>query len=125
MPPRQPPIETARARELRTRQTEAEAQLWSVLRGRRLGGLKFRRQLPIPPFIADFACIEHSLIVELDGGYHDYVAASDASRQSYLEQQGWRVIRFTNDEVLENLEGVAVAICRSLGVEYLDTPTEE
>jgi very-short-patch-repair endonuclease len=125
MPPRQPPLTTARARELRTRQTEAEAQLWSVLRGRRLSGLKFRRQFPIPPFIADFVCVEHQLVVELDGGYHDYVASSDASRQSRLEQQGWRVVRFTNEEVLENLEGVAIAIYRSLGLEYLDTPTKE
>lgn len=72
MPKRQNPVTTQRARELRARQTKAESLLWQVLRGRRLCGLKFRRQFPIEPWIVDFACVEHKLVVELDGGYRDY-----------------------------------------------------
>ena len=100
MPQRHTPQAIARARELRKRQTEAESLLWYVLRGRRLCGLKFRRQFPVEPFIADFACVEERLIVEIDGGYHDYTCADDQSRQQRLEQSGWKVLRFTNEDVL-------------------------
>jgi very-short-patch-repair endonuclease len=101
---------TRRARELRLRQTKAESLLWGVLRSRRLCGLKFRRQHPLDPFVADFACIEMRLIVEIDGGYHDYVYANDLTRQQKLEAQGWRVIRFSNEDVLADVEAVAIAI---------------
>jgi adenine-specific DNA-methyltransferase len=104
----------ARARELRKRQTEAETLLWCVLRGRRLCGLKFRRQYPIEPFIADFACVEERLIVEIDGGYHDYVVADDLTRQQRLEAFGWKVLRFENEDVLDDVEAVAIAIARFL-----------
>ncbi len=107
---------TPRARNLRERQTKAESLLWNVLRAKRLSGLKFRRQHPIPPFIADFACVAERLIVELDGGYHDYQYEDDASRQSYLEGQGWRVLRYANEDVLEDIEAVAISIAKQLGL---------
>lgn len=108
---------TERARELRARQTEAESLLWQVLRGRRLCGQKFRRQFPIEPFIVDFACVEHHLVVELDGLYHDAVYERDQARQKRIEAAGWQVLRFSNEDVLNNVEGVAIAIARHLGLE--------
>ena len=111
---RQNPESTARARDLRARQTLAESLLWYVLRGRRLCGLKFRRQYPIEPFIVDFACVERRLVVEIDGGYHDYVYQQDKSRERRIEAAGWQVVRFSNEDVLGNVEAVAIAIARSL-----------
>ena len=115
--PRQNSTPTERARELRACQTKAESLLWQVLRGRRLCGLKFRRQHPIDPFIVDFACMERHLVIELDGEYHDYVDENDQSRQAMLERKGWKVARFQNEEVLTDVESVAVAIARVLGLE--------
>ncbi len=117
MPHRQDPELTEKARNLRAGQTEAESLLWTVIRGRRLCGLKFRRQYPIEPFIADFACINEKLVVEIDGGYHDYVYEEDQSRQQKIEALGWDVIRFTNEEVLGDVEAVAISIDRHLGLE--------
>ena len=117
MPHRQDPIMTAHARDLRARQTKAESLLWYVLRGRRLCGLKFRRQFPIDPFIVDFACVEQRLAVEVDGGYHDYVYEGDQTRQRHLEAEGWSVIRFRNEDVLDDVEAVAIAIARFLHLE--------
>jgi very-short-patch-repair endonuclease len=117
MPHRQEPEMTEKAREPRARQTEAESLLWYALRGRRLCGLKFRRQYPIRSFIADFACIEKKLVVEIDGGYHDYTYEGDMSRQAKIEEDGWSVIRFSNEEVLADVEAVAIAIARHLGLE--------
>ena len=101
------------ARVLRVDMTDAERRLWSLLRGRRLQGYKFRRQRPIGPFIVDFACIAHRLVVEADGGQHcenDY----DARRTAWLEAHGWRVMRFWNNDILTNPEGVQDAIMRVL-----------
>jgi very-short-patch-repair endonuclease len=78
---------TNRARQLREQQTKAESLLWNALRAKRLCGLKFRRQHSIGPFFADFACVAQQLVVELDGGYHDYQIEDDVSRQRYLENQ--------------------------------------
>ena len=108
---------TKNARELRVRQTKAESLLWSVLRGRRLCGLKFRRQHPLPPFIADFACVEKRLIVELDGGYHDMIGEADRSRQSLLEANGWTVLRFGNEDVLNDADAVTIGIAKSVGLD--------
>ena len=108
---------TERSRELRSRQTKAESLIWSVLRGKRLAGLKFRRQHPIGPYFADFACIEKSIVIELDGGYHDLRYEEDRQRQDFLESAGWRVIRFSNDDVLADVEAVAISIARQVGVE--------
>jgi len=117
MPIRQNPKLTDNARDLRKRQTEAESLLWQVVRGRRLCGLKFRRQYPIEPFIADFACIAKMQIIEIDGGYHDYLYADDATRQAKLEAAGWNVVRFSNEDVLGDVEAVAVSIARHLELE--------
>lgn len=114
--PHQQPHLTANARALRARQTQAESLLWQVLRGRRLHGLKFRRQHPIGPYITDFACAEHRLLVEVDGGYHDQIYEQDLARQQQLEAVGWRVIRFSNAEVLDDVDAVAVVILRTLGL---------
>lgn len=96
-----------KARQLRNSRTQAEKELWKVLRSRRLGGLKFRRQVPIGSYIADFVCFDARLIVELDGGQHAWEADKDLKRTRDLELLGFRVVRFWNSEVFENLEGVA------------------
>ena len=103
-----------RARHLRMMQTEAEARLWSRLRNRMLGGFKFRRQVPIGPYIADFLCAERMLIVEADGGQHADNAA-DLCRTRFLEERGYRVIRFWNPDVLSNTDGVLEMILIALG----------
>jgi very-short-patch-repair endonuclease len=94
------------ARDLRSRQTSAEDVLWSALRNRRLFGLKFRRQHPIGPFVADFCCHERRLIVELDGPVHDSTVEQDAERSLYLGARTFRVIRFRNEQVFQDLEEV-------------------
>ncbi len=105
------------ARDLRSRQTAAESLLWGVLRNRKLCNQKFRRQHPIGPWIVDFACVEHKLAIELDGGYHDLVGEADLARQSALESFGWTVLRFENHEVLADVNSVAIGIARTLGLE--------
>ena len=94
------------ARSLRRNATDAELLLWRHLRARRLAGWKFRRQVVISPYIADFICLEARLIVEADGGQHMENAAPDAKRTVFLESRGYRVIRFWNHEILGNIEGV-------------------
>ncbi len=101
-------------RRLRQASTKPEQLLWAVLRNRRLDGLKFRRQQSIGPFIVDFFCLEQNLIIEVDGGYHDAVYEADCTRQHFLESQGYRVIRFANEDVLEDVEAVAIAIRRAV-----------
>jgi len=105
-----------RARSLRRESTDAERRLWRVLQNRGLGGVKFRRQLPIGRYIADFASVEAKLIVELDGGQHHDQADYDARRSGDLEIAGWRVVRFWNTDVMENLDGVADAILAELAL---------
>jgi very-short-patch-repair endonuclease len=99
-----------RARELRRNSTDAEARLWFRLRDRQLHGLKFRRQHRIGPFIADFYCDESRLVVELDGGQHFDAAQADARRTAYLESEGILVLRFWNNDVLSNTDGVLTRI---------------
>ena len=89
-----------RARALRTSSTDAEALLWHHLRDRRLAGYKFRRQRPIGTYFADFACLESALVVELDGGQHVEQAVYDDERTRFIESQGFRVLRFWNNDVL-------------------------
>jgi very-short-patch-repair endonuclease len=108
---------THRARELRQRQTKAESLLWDVVRAKRLCGLKFRRQYAIGPFFADFVCVARKVIVELDGGYHDYQYADDVARQRFLEDQGWSVIRVSNEDVLKDVQAVAISIAKRLGLD--------
>ena len=107
---------TENARELRKRHTEAESLLWYVPRRRRLCGLKFRRQYPIEPWIVDFACLEKKLVIELDGAYHDATHEADIRREEDLRRKGWDVIRFANDEVLGDVEAVAIAIARHMSL---------
>ncbi len=105
-----------RARKLRHEQTEAEDRLWRRLRAGQLEGCKFRRQFPIGSFIADFCCREKSLVVELDGSQHMDRSDADATRTKLLEARGYRVLRFWNNEVFENMEGVLEEIYRALGL---------
>jgi very-short-patch-repair endonuclease len=100
---------TIRARQLRKQAPDAENYLWYVLRNRNVKGCKFVRQFAIDPYIADFACREAALIIELDGGQHA-TSAKDESRTAYLNREGYSVLRFWNNEVLENRDGVLTAI---------------
>ena len=96
----------ARARILRRQSSEAENVLWRHLRARRLMGYKFRRQVVITPYIVDFACLEARLIIEVDGGQHSDQVAYDARRTTRLEGLGYRVMRFWNHEVMNELQVV-------------------
>ena len=97
-----PALATHRARALRHSMTDVERWLWSKLRDRRLGGYKFVRQMPIGPFFADFACRDARLIVELDGSQHAG-SRRDAMRDTFLVNQGYRVLRFWNHEVASGI----------------------
>ena len=98
------------ARRLRRDQTSAEAKLWSVLRNRQLEGLKFRRQHPIGPYVADFCCEEVGLIIELDGGQHAIREKPDNVRTMVLEDMKFTVLRFWNVDVFEGLDGLVEQI---------------
>jgi very-short-patch-repair endonuclease len=98
------------ARTLRSNSTEAERKLWANLRDRRLGGFKFVRQEPVGPYIADFACRDADLIVELDGSQHVADAAYDERRSQVLAEHGYRVLRFWNNNALGDTEAVLAAI---------------
>jgi len=102
------------ARRLRRNQTDAERVLWFRLRDRRLAGLKFKRQVPIDRFVVDFVCAEAKLIVELDGGQHDQNRRSDAARTESLEAMGYLVMRFWNNYVLRNTDGVLEEILNTI-----------
>lgn len=106
-----------RARALRRDDTDAEARLWNALRARRLGGWRWRRQVPKGPFIVDFLCVEVGLVVELDGGQHSEQVDYDARQTAYLEGLGLRVIRFWNSAVLTNRDGVCESILEACGGE--------
>ena len=99
-----------RARELRKDMTPAEKLLWSRLRSKQLKGLKFRRQHPLGPFIADFYCAARRLVVEIDGDIHDLQPERDAARTEQFKQYGYRLIRFRNKQVLNDIEEVLTAI---------------
>jgi very-short-patch-repair endonuclease len=95
-----------KARSLRSNSTKAEAKLWRCLRNRELMGMKFRRQMPIEHYIADFVCEEFKLIIELDGGQHAEQLAYDNRRTNQLRSKGYQVVRYWNNDVLQNTEGV-------------------
>jgi 5-methyltetrahydrofolate--homocysteine methyltransferase len=107
-----------RARELRKQQTVQEGRLWQRLRNRQLGGAKFRRQAPIGNYIVDFVCFESRVIVEIDGSVHDLPerAERDAVRHDWLEHQGFRVIRFRDGEVYNDIDSVLRAISEALNL---------
>jgi very-short-patch-repair endonuclease len=108
--------ETRRARELRQDAGAAERRLWRVLRGRLLDGHKFVRQERIGPYYADFACREIKLVIEIDGATHstDEEIAKDQTREAFLKREGYRVLRFTNQEVYEQVDRVCEAILAAL-----------
>jgi very-short-patch-repair endonuclease len=99
----------SRARAMRGAPTDIELRLWRLLRDRRLNGIKLRRQVPVGPHIVDFLCVGAKLIVEADGSQHAE-SRGDNIRDAYLESQGWKVLRFWNNEVLQNREGVLETI---------------
>jgi len=102
-----------RARELRNNATDTERALWQVLRDQQLGW-RFRRQFVIAPFIVDFACPEARLVIEADGGQHAEPGDHDG-RDAFLGNQGWRILRFWNNDIIENRAGVLETILEVLG----------
>jgi very-short-patch-repair endonuclease len=105
---------TLRAQELRNNATDAEKRLWRRLSRRQLGGYKFSRQMPVGPFICDFMCREAGLVVELDGGQHDRDVQKDLRRARFIEGEGYRVLRFWNNDVFGNMDGVLQTIAAAL-----------
>src|SRR5262249_31369513 len=97
-----------RAKQLRQTMTPAETLLWRHLKANRIDGIGFRRQVPIRNYIVDFACFSAKLIIELDGESHDFEAQhkTDQHRDAFFASEGFRVVRFTNQQVMSNLEGV-------------------
>ena len=115
-----------RARKLRREQTDAEKKLWTSLRSRQLNGHKFRRQFVIGSVIADFCCFEHHLVIEVDGGQHADQTAADQRRVAFLHSRGYRILRFWDNKVLENLNGVLEKIARALDeVKHKNKPSPE
>ena len=108
------PRPTQRSRELRANMTDAERMLWKQLGGRKVAGTRFNRQFPIGPFICDFVSRDAKLVVEVDGGQHAGNELADVVRTSFLDQQGYRMIRFWNHDVMANVEGVVAEIDRAL-----------
>jgi very-short-patch-repair endonuclease len=119
-----PPRLRTNARTLRKNSTDAERLLWPELRGHRLSGVRFRRQVPIESFIADFVCHAAKLVIELDGGQHfsDDGERADAARTAVIEGKGFRVLRFSNLDVLTNRTGVLETIVSALA-SSAPTPT--
>jgi very-short-patch-repair endonuclease len=111
------PMKRDLARSLRRQMTDAEAKPWRALRNRTFAGCKFRRQVPIGPYVVDFISHERRLVIELDGGQHGDQLAYDAARTRRIERDGYRVLRFWNNDVLRNIEGVLQVIASAL-----DTP---
>jgi len=111
---RVPRLTRERAQTLRANQTDAELRLWYYLRRRQVNGWRFRRQHPIPPYIVDFACVEAKLIVEADGGQHT-TAAGDPIRDQRIQDEGWRILRFWNPDILQRTEDVIETIADALG----------
>jgi very-short-patch-repair endonuclease len=105
---------TNQARQLRKNLTDAERRLWKHLRSRQMGSHKFRRQQPIGSYIVDFVCFKKRLIVAVDGGQHSQQAVYDNARTEWLESQGFRVLRFWNNQVLEEIEAVESVIWAAL-----------
>jgi very-short-patch-repair endonuclease len=109
-------FESSRSHELRSAAPPAEQKLWSKLRGRRLSGFKFVRQDNIGPYFIDFLCREKALIIEVDGATHstEDEIVSDRRRESLLRERGFQIVRVTNDDVLNNLDGVCETIRSAL-----------
>ena len=106
------------AKAMRREMTDAERRLWGELRAHRLMGLSFRRQMPIAGYIGDFTCLDHRLLVEVDGAQHNEAGNLDYDRirAARLQADGWVVIRFTNGEVIRSVDDVCAAIVRTIGL---------
>lgn len=115
----------ARAKTMRQNPTPTETAMWSILRAKRFERVKFARQVVIAPYIADFVARSRRLIIEIDGDTHALCKPKDARRTAWLENQGYRVIRFTNFEVGSNLDGVAHAIAAALAALPLSQPSPQ
>ena len=105
---------TSRSRELRSNPTEPEKRLWQALSARKVAGARFNRQFPIGPYICDFVSRGARLVIEVDGDTHAHSVEYDNARTKFLENEGYRVIRFWNNDVMDNLEGVVQRIEREL-----------
>ncbi len=116
------PRNTKRAKELRHQASPAERRLWQYLSNSQLDGHKFSRQIPIGPYFADFVCRNAKLVVELDGYSHDVRVEYDNVRTKFIEALGYRVIRFNNEDVMTNVEGVLTMIGLALAESSLPTP---
>ena len=101
-------------RKLRHNMTDAELRLWRYLKGRQMSGYKFRRQHPFEDYVLDFVCLEAMLIIEVDGAQHAHNTISDRARTKNLKEAGFKVMRFWNNEVLEQMEAVKESIWRAL-----------
>jgi very-short-patch-repair endonuclease len=112
-------LNRSRAREMRHAPAVTERHFWNEVRDRKLGGHKFRRQYLIGPYFVDYVCVEKRLIVELDGVLHADRADYDNRRDAFLREQGYRVIRFKNDDLLDDMSGTLAFLLRELG----DTPS--
>ena len=110
----------ALARHLRRHATDVERKLWYQIRDKQIEGFRFRRQRPIGKFIVDFICLEAKLIIELDGGQHATAVTEDEKRTAFLEASGYRVLRFWNNEVIENMEGVLAHLLEALLLTRVD-----
>ncbi len=108
------PVAKQYSRALRSTMTDAEQRLWQVIRRRQLGGVKFRRQHPLGTYILDFVSIEAKLIIEVDGGQHGEQQDYDRKRTQWLQQQGYRVLRLWNNEVLQDIDAVKERVWISL-----------
>ena len=108
------PRSTKLAKKLRNNATDVERKLWQYLRGGRLNGFKFSRQMPVAGYICDFLCRSARLVIELDGGQHSWQTAEDEARTRRIEAEGYRVIRFWNNDVNDSLEGVLIRIAEAL-----------
>ena len=104
------------ARELRRNETEAETILWEALRSRQLKGIRFRRQHPVGHYVLDFFCVKYQLGIEVDGGIHNQPdqAVYDSERTAYLEEHGIRILRFRNEEIMQDLPGLLQGILENL-----------
>lgn len=110
------------ARRLRRNQTDAERYLWFKLRNSRLGGLKFRRQMSLNGFVVDFCCPDAKLVIELDGGQHAQQSEQDSRRTKNLEESGYFVLRFWNNDVLRNIDGVLEEILSVASQQLVEPP---
>jgi len=112
-----PPSAISRARAMRRKPTDAERALWGVLRSRRMQAVTFRRQAPVGPYVVDFLCAEHRLVVECDGARH-VQDRRDVARDAWLERQGYKIIRFWNAAVLRERASVLDAVAAACGLPW-------